>query len=93
MYKIVREARFDRSLKKFLKKRIINLKELDKVVTLLADSETLPKKYKNHKLKGTFRHISECHIHSDVLLLHYIINKESKLILYDLRTHDKLNRK
>ena len=93
MYKIVREPRFDKSLKKFLKKRTVNIKELDKVITLLASNKSLSKKYKNHKLKGAFKHMMECHIHNDVLLLHYIIDEEDKLILYDLRTHDQLNRK
>jgi len=92
MYEIHETSLYKRSFKKFLKKRAIDLDTLNTVVDLLAKKEKLPKKYKNHKLKNNLSDFWECHIHSDVLLLHYVIDEDEKLVLYNLTTHDGLKK-
>ena len=42
---------------------------LDEVVTLLAETGKLPKKYKPHVLSGNWKGYWECHIQSDWLLI------------------------
>jgi len=92
MYEVDTTTKYKRSLKKFIKKRLIDLDELDKVIISLAKKENLPKKYKNHKLTNNLSDFWECHIHSDVLLLHYAIDEDEKLVLYNLTTHDGLKK-
>lgn len=57
---------------------------LTEVIRLLADGNTLPEKYKDHKLSGDFIGCRECHITPDWLLI-YEINK-GELVLYLTRT-------
>lgn len=42
---------------KLMKKRGINLKLLQDVVNMLANEQTLPEKYKDHYLIGTYKRI------------------------------------
>lgn len=68
MYEIEESGRFGRDLK-LAKKRGLNMALLDEVVTLLAETGKLPKKYKPHVLSGNWKGYWECHIQSDWLLI------------------------
>lgn len=83
MYEIKPTNRFKKDLK-MMGKRGYDLKLLEKVVTTLANGETLPPKNKDHLLSGNYAGARECHITPDWLLI-YEIDKQT-LYLYLTRT-------
>ena len=46
------------------------IKELDAVISLLAQDVPLPEKYKDHNLSGTWIGFKECHILPNWLLIY-----------------------
>ena len=60
MFDILRTGQFKRDAKK-AKKRGKDTDCLKTVIVLLAQSRTLPAKYKDHQLKGVYRDCRECH--------------------------------
>jgi mRNA interferase YafQ len=69
-----------------LKKK--DLEKLDDLVDLLRNNKPLDKKYKNHKLKGSYKDYWECHIEPDWLLIYKKTTKE--IILARTGTHSDL---
>ena len=57
---------------------------LEEVLETLVEGKPLAAKYNDHALKGKFRHLRECHIQPDWLLI-YAIDK-GNLILTATRT-------
>lgn len=89
MYEIFFSNQFKRSYKKCLK-RGYNKDLLEKVVSILAETGTLPQRYKPHKLSGKWDGLWECHIQSDWLLIWEQHDKELILILTDTGSHADL---
>ena len=79
MYLIKTTNIFEKDLTK-MKKRGKDLSKLEYVVKLLANNETLPYQYKNHKLIGNYKDLLECHIEPDWLLIYQIKNETLYLI-------------
>ncbi len=80
---------FQKDLKK-AKKRGYKIDLLTEVIKMLADGNTLPEKYKDHKLSGDFIGCRECHITPDWLLIYEIDNGELLLYLTRTGTHSDL---
>ena len=82
-------ARMKRDVKR-MQKRGKDMGKLRDVLEVLAQREPLPKKHKDHQLKGNLDDMRECHIEPDWLLVYQI--KEDKLILSCTATgsHDDL---
>ena len=71
MLKINITSRFKTALKKYrYNNEVLSL--LQEVVFTLQKGESLPKKYKDHGLKGNMQDVRECHIKPDILLVYYI---------------------
>lgn len=83
MYRIVPSTKFKKDLKLALK-RGYNISLLDDVVERLAQGQSLPEKYRDHSLTGSYSGCRECHITPDWLLIYEISDKE--LFLYLTRT-------
>ncbi len=60
------------------------MRQLEKVIDLLAAGKELPARYKDHNLSGDYKNCRECHITPDWLLVYEI--KEKELLLYLIRT-------
>ena len=88
-YAILFSNQFKRSYKKCLK-RGYNKALFEEVVTLLAETGTLPARYKAHKLVGEWKGLWECHIQPDWLLIWEQREEELVLILTDTGTHSDL---
>lgn len=73
---------------KTAKKRGKNLEKLKYVITELAEGNSLPERFKDHKLIGDYIHYRECHIEPDWLLI-YKIEKKA-LLLARTGTHSDL---
>lgn len=60
------------------------------VIELLASGETLPEKYQDHVLKGTWNGYRECHVKPDLLLIYKLENNELTLTLVRTGSHSDL---
>ena len=78
---------FQKDLKKYKRKKQV-IEKLKNIINLLTNEEKLPKKHREHKLKGNYKDRSECHIEPDILLI-YIINDDN-IIFERIGSHSEL---
>ena len=88
-YELILTGKFKKSLN-LAKKRGLDLKLLDKVITMLQNDIPLEEKYRDHKLKGKYQGFRECHIQPDWLLIYLKENDVLTLTLVDTGTHADL---
>ena len=88
-YKVTYRKNFEKDYAR-CKKRGYDMSLLKTVVTLLAESGTLPTQYKPHKLTGKYKDCWECHIKSDWLLVWKQNDKELVLLFTNTGTHADL---
>jgi mRNA interferase YafQ len=88
-YEIRLKNSFKRAFKRCLK-RGLDQDLFWTVVNILAETGTLPTKYKPHKLSGKYEDFWECHIQPDWLLIWEQHDTELILILIDTGTHADL---
>jgi mRNA interferase YafQ len=74
-----RSSQFKRDVKRQVK-RGKKLSTLMFVVKLLAESRTMPDRYRDHSLLGGYRGTRECHIEPDWLLIYEVSDEELVLI-------------
>ena len=87
------EPRYSNQFKKDFKlalKRGKDEKLFIEVLEMLLNQEPLPKKYKDHQLKGVSSKHRECHIQRDWLLIYSINNNELILELSRTGSHSDL---
>lgn len=89
MYKIDTTKRFEKDLKKCLK-RGLDIQKFKDCLRILASVGKLPAKYKPHKLSGSYNGMWECHIESDWLLIWMQNDRELTLLMIDTGTHSDL---
>jgi mRNA interferase YafQ len=53
-----------------------DIEKVGKVLEILAEPESLPEAYKDHRLKGSWRDFRECHLEPDWLLIYTITDFE-----------------
>ena len=85
-YTISYSGRFKKSYK-LCKRRVLNIANFETVVSLLAETGTLPAIYRPHILSGKYAGVWECHIEPDWLLLWKQNDTELTLLLLDTGTH------
>lgn len=88
-YELILTGKFKKSLK-LAKIRGLDLKLLDKVITMLQNDIPLEEKYRDHELKGKCQGFRECHIQPDWLLIYLKENDVLTLTLVDTGTHADL---
>ena len=88
-YELILTGKFKKSLKP-AKKRGLDLKLLDKVITMLQNDIPLEEKYRDHELKGKYQGFRECHIQPDWSLIYLKENEVLTLTLVDTGTHSDL---
>ena len=69
MREIVRVKAYKKDEKR-CKSRNYDLNKLIEVVALLADGQSLPEKYNDHKMLGDYKDCRNCHIEPDWILLY-----------------------
>ncbi len=89
MLTIKYETTFKKDFKRIVK-RGYNISLMEKVIEMLANEETLPRKYKDHPLSGDYSDCRECHITPDWLLIYRIEENELVLALTRTGTHSDL---
>ena len=85
-YTIHYSGRFKKSYK-LCKRRGLNIANFETVVSLFAETGTLPAKYRPHILSGKYAGIWECHIEPNWLLLWKQNDTELTLLLLYTRNH------
>ena len=89
-YTIRYSNRFEKSLR-LCHKRGLSIPKLTKVLELLAESGTLPRQYKPHKLKNIPGNMTwECHIEPNWLLVWEQNDMILTLLMLDTGTHADL---
>lgn len=88
-YELILTGKFKKSLK-LAKKRGLDLKLLDKVITMLQNDIPLEEKYRDYELKGKYQGFRECHIQPDWVLIYLKENDVLTLTLVDAGTHADL---
>ena len=88
-YSIVESALFKKT-RKLAKKRGLDMALLQEVIRLLARGKSLPPKYCDHQLKGRLKHLRECHLQGDWLLVYRIFENKLILSLHSTGTHSDL---
>ena len=82
-YTIKPTSRFQKDLR-LMQRRGYDMSLIADVIKLLAEGETLPARYHDHQLTGSYKECRECHITPDWLLIYEI--DEDTLYLYLTRT-------
>ena len=90
-YRVTTTNTFLKGVKRCIK-RGYDTALLREVITLLAESGTLPQKYKAHRLTGNFAGAWECHIRPDWLLIWEQNDTELVLLFTNTGTHADLFR-
>ena len=88
-YSIERTAQFKRDFK-LAEKQGLDMTELAKVITILANGDKLPDKYRDHELQGNYKDYRECHIEPDWLLIYKISSNILVLSLVRTGSHSRL---
>lgn len=83
MLTIKYQSAFKKDYKRIVK-RGYDIRLLEEVISILANQEPLPEKFRDHSLLGKYTGCRECHITPDWLLIYEIDGNE--LILYLTRT-------
>jgi len=89
MLRIRYHSAFKKDYKRIVKRGYNTLK-LNEVITLLANEQPLPEKYKDHMLTGNYIGCRECHITPDWLLIYEIDKGELLLLLTRTGSHADL---
>lgn len=89
MYRFDYTKRFEKDLKRCLK-RGLNILLIQEAIVLLAETGTLPTKYRPHKLSGQFDGCWECHIQPDWLMTWKQNDTELTLLFLQTGTHSDL---
>jgi len=79
MRSLRRDTQFKKDVK-LLQKRGKDMEKLRKTIIFLVEGEKLPRKNKDHQLKGTLKDCRECHIEPDWLLIYRIEGSELSLV-------------
>lgn len=89
MYSVDTTKRFDKDLKRCLK-RGLDLQLIHEAISLLRATGTLPMKYRPHKLSGKLQGVWECHIEPDWLMTWNQNDAELTLLFLQTGTHSDL---
>lgn len=88
MLKLAYKPSFKKSLKKYKHNDSV-LEELDKVIQILVNGQSIPAKYRNHMLKGKYSGIMELHLKPDDLLMYVKVDGLS-ITLVAIGSHSEL---
>lgn len=91
---IVTRPRYERDLGRFLHsdRAAKLLPKLRMAILRLQERKSLPDSFRDHALKGRLKHLRECHIDHDLLLVYEIVEGRLELLLLRLCDHDTLRK-
>ena len=90
MYKRIYSNNFRKNLKSYLKNGNFSREKLEGIIDRIILGLPLEVSLKNHKLQGRYKHLYECHIQPDILLIHGKDEKLGLIILINIGSHSNL---
>lgn len=66
------------------------INDVDKVIQILLNGETLPEKYRDHKLTGNKKSFRDCHVRPDLVLIYKIEEDILLLTAVEIGGHSNL---
>lgn len=93
MLKYFISSQFKKDYKKCIKSPNRNIKDLQKIMEILASQQIIDEKYKDHSLKGNYRGYRECHIYPDWLLIYSIEADQEQISFVRTGSHSELFKK
>ena len=75
---------------KAMKKRGLDMSELETVIDMLLAEKALDEKYRDHDLHGLYEGYRECHIQPDWLLIYIIDKGQAVLVATRTGSHSDL---
>lgn len=66
------------------------INDVDKVIQILLNGETLPEKYRDHKLTGNKKSFCDCHVRPDLVLIYKIEEDILLLTAVEIGSHSNL---
>lgn len=87
MRNLIRGAQFHRDVK-LCRRRRKDMSRLRELILLLVEQKALPARYRDHPLRGNWKHHRDSHIEPDWLLIYKI--DENDLYLVRTGTHSDL---
>ncbi len=73
-----------------MKKRGLDMSELETVIDMLLAEKALDEKYRDHDLHGLYEGYRECHIQPDWLLIYIIDKGQAVLVATRTGSHSDL---
>ena len=89
MLNLVQTSRFEKDFE-LLVKQGKDMSLLKAVVDILLEGKPLPRKYRDHQLKGKWKELRECHIQGDWILAYKINKNKLTLTLSRTGSHSKV---
>ena len=91
MKQIRRTSRFKKDLKRYQNKKS-TLEALYRIVSMLANGESLPKEIRPNMLSGNYKGFMECHVENDSLLIWIEVSEsgEETIVLSRFGSHSEL---
>lgn len=89
MLDLIQTSRFEKDFE-LLVKQGKNMSLLQAVVDILLEEKPLPRKYRDHQLKGEWKDFRECHIQGDWVLVYKISQNALTLTLSRTGSHSKV---
>ncbi len=77
-------TQFKRDIKR-LTKRGVNLDRLKVAVDFLVNGKTLPRDFKDHPLKGSWRPARDCHLSDNLVLIYHA--DDARILFQRIGTH------
>lgn len=90
MYQIIHSNNFRRKLKNNLKNGCFPREKLEYLLYIFSSELPLDSSFKNHKLQGQYKHLYECHLQPDILLIYERDDKSRLIVLVDIGSHSDL---
>ncbi len=77
--KAITGAQFRRDVK-LARRRGKDMSKLRELISLLAERSPIPPRYKDHPLRGEWKHYRDCHLEPDWLLIYKIDGEDLYLV-------------
>ena len=75
---------------KLMKKQNKKMENLNEVMNMLINEQSLPPKHENHPLHGEYKNWWECHVEPDWLLIYRIEKARNHVFFYRTGSHSEL---
>jgi len=88
-YKTITTRQYKKSYKKMRNNKKL-VKDVEHVISILESGESLPRRYRDHRLSGDMRQYRELHVRPDVLLVYEKHEEVLIIFLITISSHSDI---